>query len=655
MSGYRILKIIEKESRVLLRNKRILFGLIAPFVLLPILLYGYTYFSDQTEATTKETASHIYIQQSTDTLSEFEGLPLTLKDQFKKDSQIDILEDMDIPEGLEQAITDRKIDLILTYERSDVGQKFLLKYDFGRSTGTRASERVMVILDVFTQVQKDNLLRGAGLEVETATAALFVATDMASVEEVTGRTLAGILPLVLVLYTMMMIINFSTELTTAEKESETLETLLSVPLTRVEMVLGKLFSCILFSVVSMAFILTGIYLMMPIFVDMNALGFTLTPKLFVSIFMTLLPLLFIGSGLSIAVGMFASSYKESGAYVTPLVFLFMVPAYVATTPGIELNTLFSMIPILNATLLIKEALINRFNFGYFSVAFFVNLLFAVMSLAFMFKVFTTEKILFGSGKEMSFRLKRKNILHRETLEAADVFMGLAVIIVLYINLSVILPSYLTFEGVFYISQYGIFMIAPLLLIWYLKASLKTSVGLVAPDSRGILPGVSFWIAALSLSMLYQIAISRFVSEVPTLVALQDQLLRWSTWKQFFFVALTPAICEEILFRGFALRPLEKAFGGKWAIVLTALAFAIVHLDFVRLLPTFALGLAFGYTAIKTRSIFPSMVLHLINNSFALFMPETFMLESWQLAGILAASLCLGWVTNKWHAKNSEAI
>lgn len=646
MMGKRILKIIEKESRVLLRNKRILFGLIAPFALLPILLYGYNYFSERAEANTAETASRIYMYESAEAQNGGEPLPIELRALFDDASQLELIESSEIPEGLEAAIENRKIDLVLTYKTSDVGHEFLLKYDFGRGAGTRANERVMEVLDVFAETQRNNLLRSAGLEILEKADVELTATDMASEEEVSGRSLGEILPLVLVLYTLMMIINFSTELTTAEKESETLETLLSVPLTRVEMVLGKLFSCILFSVVSMALILIGMYFIMPIFVDTSALGFALSPKLFVGIFLTLLPLLFIGSGLSIAVGMFASSYKESGAYVTPLVFLFMVPAYIATTPGIELNTTLSMVPILNATLLIKDALINRFDLVYFSIAFFVNLLFAVMSLAFMFKVFTTEKILFGSGKELSFRLQRKKIARRDTIEAVDVFMGLAVIIVLYINLNVILPNYMTFESVFYFSQYGIFMILPLLIIWYLKAKLKTSIGLVKPDSRGILPSMSFWIAALSLSLLYQIFISDFVSEVPTLVDLQDQLEGWSIWKQFFFVALTPAICEEILFRGFALRPLEKTFGGKWAIILTALAFAIVHLDFVRLVPTFALGLAFGYAAVKSRSIFPSMALHLLNNSFALFMPETFMLQSWQLALIFATSLAIGGYTHK---------
>ena len=66
MNGHRILKIIEKESRVLLRNKRILFGLIAPFVLLPVLLYGYNYFSEQTETTTEETTTEETITEETE-------------------------------------------------------------------------------------------------------------------------------------------------------------------------------------------------------------------------------------------------------------------------------------------------------------------------------------------------------------------------------------------------------------------------------------------------------------------------------------------------------------------------------------------------------------------------------------------------------------
>ena len=634
MSFQNILKIIEKESRILLRNKRILFGLIAPFLLLPILLYGYNYFSEKTATETEETASNIVIEGK---------LPADLLIEFEKATDIEILKFDDYKNDLKEAIESRAIDLILIYEPVDAQYTFELKYDFGRSSGNRASERVTVVLDAFQELKRDDLLKEAQITWTDLKLPVIESVDLASAEQVTGRSLASILPLVLVLYTMMMIINFSVELTTAEKESETLETLLSVPITRIEMVIGKFFSCILFSMISSAVILIGIYLMMPLFVDMSKIGFTLSGTLFFNVFMTLLPLLFIGSGLSIAVGLFASSYKESGAYSTPLVFLFMVPSYVATTPGIESSLVTSMIPILNATMLIKDALMDQLDFTYFSIAFFVNFLFAVFSLTFMFKVFATEKILFGSGKELSFRFQRKLIQVRDHIEAIDVFMGLSLILVLYVNLSAILPKFLSFEWVFYINQYGVFLLVPILLIWYLKAQFKTSLGLRLPKINGLLTGLLLWAAAFSLSMLYQIAISPYVTEVPTLAGLDDYLSNWSIWVQFFFLALTPGICEEVLFRGFALRSLEKTLGSKWAILITAFAFAIVHLDFVRLIPTFALGLAFGVVAVKTGSILPSILLHVLNNSIALFAPESFMLIWWQwlFLFIVAIALSLG--------------
>lgn len=620
MNFQNIIKIIEKESRILLRNKRILFGLIAPFILLPVLLYGYNYFSERTAAETEDTASNIYIEGT---------LPEALNTEFSKSTLLDIKVLSDFEEGKDAAIEAREIDLILVYKPVGSNHTFELQYDFGRSSGTRASERVTVILDAFLEQQREALLKDAHITWTDLELPELTGVDLASAEQVSGKSLASILPLILVLYTMMMIINFSVELTTAEKESETLETLLSVPLSRAEMVVGKLFSCILFSVVSSAVILLGMYFMMPLFVDMNKIGFQLTGKLFFNVFATLMPLLFIGSGLSIAVGLFASSYKESGAYSTPLVFLFMIPSYVASTPGIETNTLLSMIPILNATMLIKDALMDQLDFTYFSIAFFVNLTVAVFSLTFMFKVFATEKILFGSGKELSFRLKRKYIKVREHIEAVDVFMGLSIIVILYVNLSAALPKFLPFEVVFYLNQYGVFLLLPILLIWYLKASFKTSFGLKMPNLSGAFSGLFFWGAAFSLSMLYQLAISQYVSEVPTLEGLDELISNWSIWVQFFFLAFTPGICEEMLFRGFALRPLEKALGSKWAIIITALAFAIVHLDFVRLIPTFALGIAFGLVAVKTRSIWPSVVLHILNNSIALIAPDSMMLNWWQ--------------------------
>jgi membrane protease YdiL (CAAX protease family) len=74
------------------------------------------------------------------------------------------------------------------------------------------------------------------------------------------------------------------------------------------------------------------------------------------------------------------------------------------------------------------------------------------------------------------------------------------------------------------------------------------------------------------------------------------------------------LLEEFSFRGWVQRPLERRFGAVPAITTTALLFAAAHMD-ARGLPIFAAGgVALGYTAWATRSVWSSFVLHLAWNA-----------------------------------------
>jgi sodium transport system permease protein len=103
-----------------------------------------------------------------------------------------------------------------------------------------------------------------------------------------------------------------------------------------------------------------------------------------------------------------------------------------------------------------------------------------------------------------------------------------------------------------------------------------------------------------------------------MVGIEQIFDEMSMLQQFLFIAFTPGICEELLFRGLAFRPIEKKLGPKKAILITALLFGIMHLDIVRLLPTVLLGLVMGTVAYASGSIFPVMLLHICNNFFAAF-------------------------------------
>ena len=81
-------------------------------------------------------------------------------------------------------------------------------------------------------------------------------------------------------------------------------------------------------------------------------------------------------------------------------------------------------------------------------------------------------------------------------------------------------------------------------------------------------------------------------------------------------AITPGICEEIMFRGVMLRAYER-LGIKRAIVITGILFGLFHFDVQNFLGPAFLGILFAYMVYKTNSIYSSMIAHAINNTIAL--------------------------------------
>ncbi len=78
------------------------------------------------------------------------------------------------------------------------------------------------------------------------------------------------------------------------------------------------------------------------------------------------------------------------------------------------------------------------------------------------------------------------------------------------------------------------------------------------------------------------------------------------------VAVLPAICEEILFRGMIQRGLER-LGAGWAVFLSGLLFGLFHFDFQRLAAQTLIGFIAAYSVYRTGSIFNGMILHFMNN------------------------------------------
>ena len=93
------------------------------------------------------------------------------------------------------------------------------------------------------------------------------------------------------------------------------------------------------------------------------------------------------------------------------------------------------------------------------------------------------------------------------------------------------------------------------------------------------------------------------------------------------IAVIPAICEEILFRGYILRSFEKSWGIITAILVSGLFFGLFHLQAGNLIPLSTLGVVLATMTWLSGSIWPAIFAHFINNGMAVIIginfPELF--------------------------------
>jgi sodium transport system permease protein len=119
-----------------------------------------------------------------------------------------------------------------------------------------------------------------------------------------------------------------------------------------------------------------------------------------------------------------------------------------------------------------------------------------------------------------------------------------------------------------------------------------------------------------------------------------------TWQLLLYIAVLPAICEELAFRGVLLSGLRRKLRPVALVVVVGLIFGLFHVSLYRIAPTALLGMILTVIALMTGSVFPGMLLHFGNNALSvlgggLLSPDT--LLWWHYAaGITIFALSL-WI------------
>ncbi len=159
----------------------------------------------------------------------------------------------------------------------------------------------------------------------------------------------------------------------------------------------------------------------------------------------------------------------------------------------------------------------------------------------------------------------------------------------------------------------------------IKAVTKQKLLLIPALSILFVIPLSSWILQMSLSVSVSESWQPFMDSLKLQEDLSNNLMmrflnvNGIGWLLFnlFFLAVIPAICEELLFRGALIGSLNLIIKNKHVvIVLSAIIFSAIHMQFFSFMSRFALGLVLGYAYVYSGSIIPAMIAHFVNNAIS---------------------------------------
>lgn len=132
-------------------------------------------------------------------------------------------------------------------------------------------------------------------------------------------------------------------------------------------------------------------------------------------------------------------------------------------------------------------------------------------------------------------------------------------------------------------------------------------------SRGQTVGACLLSAgALAGFLLVSLVLSVFFPDLGDGAA-AGRLLKGGFAYNLFFIGVLPALSEELLCRGLILSCLRSSLARWPAIIACSLMFACLHMEPLSVPFTFAAGLAIGWVAVETASLFLPVLMHLLHN------------------------------------------
>jgi len=455
--------------------------------------------------------------------------------------------------------------------------------------------------------------------------------SLATKTKVGGYVLSKILPLIVVIMTMLGAFYPAIDITAGERERGTLETLLSSPVQRFDLMTGKVIAVAALS------LLTGVLniVSMSLTVAEGARLAAGTPILAIpwpraaATLLIVVPAAFLFGSVMVAIGAMARSFKEAQTLLMPVYLLCFTPSLVAGMADFRLTGLTMLVPGTNLTLLARDLMLGEAHLLPTVIVLASTIGFGAVALAFAARLYDSERLLASTDADLvSLSAWLRHLVSRPAAPGSPEVAGaqpvppsagqavslFGVAFVLWFFAFTWLQRWSLIPGLM-ISQWGGF----LGLVWVYARLCRRPLGDVLVFRRppptalagAALVGLSGWIILGVLADKVIPPPREVVENIRNLIHPPGESR--SLALSVFALAVTPAVCEEALFRGAILQGLRRQFTVPVSCLLTGILFGIMHGDVWRFVPTTILGVLLSWVALTSGSIIPSMLVHVLNN------------------------------------------
>ena len=397
--------VFRKEIKELLRDRKTLFFMIAlPLLLFPLIFGGVAYFSGKAiEKAQTKTLNYAIIGA--------ENAPILSAKIAEVDnlSQVNANLQSDNDTGIKALVTSETVDFVLVIPATfsddilTVGQNTLTLYlnDAGLNMVQR---RLNKIIDNIANSNRDEAFITLGVSEEIQKGLLEpILVDKVSTadqREDIGEKIGGLIPYIIFILCLQGAMLPATDIGAGEKERGTLETLLISPIPRNQLVMGKFFT-IAFAGVTSAMVTVGSLFVWGVVLSQGMAIELITEFMgaisavdFLLMFAMLVPIVAIFAAVLLSMSIYAKSFKEAQGYMTPLVFIVIIPIILAMLPGIKLEGIYAWVPLMNVALAIKELIKGTMDYMALIPIFLSTTAIAGVLIAFCIYWFNREKVLF---------------------------------------------------------------------------------------------------------------------------------------------------------------------------------------------------------------------------------------------------------------------